>query len=194
MSFRIVGGSAPLRGPVENAIRASYWKHFKARLSAFPPTLAASINSTGAVEAAAGFRFSDQSFFSERYLDIPVEGALRHRLGHVVDRGRIVEICNLIAKQPGCLLQFVVDLIEFIELADADWAVFTATRPLRTILERRGLKMSELARADRTRIAQAPDWGCYYEHDPRVMVVHRGAALGNRRRTASEAVRACAHA
>ena len=194
MSFRIVG-----------AIGATAWAdrecHPRELLEALQgATQRVSADACGqhqfnrSVEAAAGFRFSDQGFFSECYLDIPVEGALRHRLGHVVDRGRVVEICNLIAKQPSCLLQFVADLIEFIELADADWAVFTATRPLRTILERRGLKMSELARADRTRIAQARDWGCYYEHDPRVMVVHRGAALGNRRRTTSEAVRACAHA
>jgi thermostable hemolysin len=183
-----------MRGPVENAIRASYWKHFKARLSAFPPMLAASIDSNGAVEAAAAFRFSEQGFFSECYLDIPVEGALRHRLGHVVDRGRVVEICNLIAKQPSCLMQFVADLIEFIEFVDADWAVFTATRPLRTILERRGLKMSELARADRARIAHPSDWGCYYEHDPRVMAVHRGAVLGSRRRLPGEGIAAYAHA
>ncbi len=184
-----------MRRPVEDAIRATYWKHFEARVAALPATLVASVSSTGVVESAAGFRFSDQGFFSECYLDVPVESALRQRTGRAVDRARIVEVCNLITKQATNLPAFVAGIIEFIELADSDWAVFTATRPLRTILERRGLHMTELVRADRSRVACPSEWGRYYEYDPRVMIVHRGAGLGHCPRSSGEVIpKYCAHA
>ncbi len=184
-----------MRAPVEDAIRAAYWKHFAARLTALPATLVASLSPSGAVESAAGFRFSEHGFFSECYLEAPIELALRDCTGRVVDRRRVVEVCNLISKRPSHLLQFVANIIDFIELAEADWAVFTATHPLRTILERRGLQMKELVRAERDRVPRPSDWGRYYEHDPRVMVVHRGACFALRTRPpGDEMLGYCAHA
>ena len=96
-----------------------------------------------------GIHFGCQGLFSECYLDLPVERILSCRCGRAVRRNRVVEVCNLAATKPGQSLPFVRRVIEFVEMADAEWAIFTATRALRTLLQRGGINMIELARAER---------------------------------------------
>lgn len=182
-NFSVVAPSDHLRARVEHEIRATYWERFQARLARLPSTLIASVSASGIVECAAGVRFSEQDFFSECYLDLPVEIALQCRFGRAVQRHRIVEVCNLAGRKPGRSQSFIADFIEFAELADFDWVIFTATKSLRALLERSGVRMTQLARAERFRVPNPSDWGSYYEHDPRVMAVHRDASPGYRRRS-----------
>lgn len=177
MSFRVVARSDRLRSQIEHEIGLIYQERFAARLTLFPATLVASTSTSGAVMCAAGIRFSDQRFLSECYLDLPAEIVLQNRCGGSVQRHRIVEICHLVAVSPGFSLSFIADIIEFAESAAADWAIFTATKPLRMLLKRSGMTMLELARAERGRVPNPSDWGTYYDHDPRVMAVRRGAAV-----------------
>jgi hypothetical protein len=72
-------------------------------------------------------------------------------------------------------------VVEFVEMADAEWAIFTATRALRALLQRGGLNMIELARAEPSRVKNPNDWGNYYKHDPRVMAVSDGMAFAHTR-------------
>jgi hypothetical protein len=175
MAFAVVSRTSELRGAVEAAIRARYWTDYSALLHAWPATLVAQLGPAGRVECAAGIRFARQILFAEHYLDGPVERALRHRTGNAVERERIVEVCHLVAPQAGSALSFVRRLIDFICAADADWAIFTATRPLRRLLARNHVAMVELACADRGRVPDPGDWGSYFDHDPRVMAVSRHA-------------------
>ena len=194
-NFSVVTPSDHLRARVEDEIRTTYWERFQARLTRLPRTLVASVSTSGIIECAAGVRFSEHDFFSECYLDLPVEIALQHRFGLPVQRSRIIEVCNLAGRKPGRSQSFIASFIEFAESDEFDWVIFTATKSLRALLERGGLRMTQLARAERFRVANPSDWGSYYEHDPRVMSVHRDASPGYRRhRPARAGVAACANA
>ena len=191
----MVTPSDDLRARVEDEIRTTYWERFQARLNRLPRTLVASVSTSGIIECAAGVRFSEHDFFSECYLDLPVEIALQHRFGLPVQRNRIIEVCNLAGRKPGRSQSFIASFIEFAESDEFDWVIFTATKSLRALLERSGLRMTQLGRAERFRVANPSDWGSYYEHDPRVMAVHRDASPGYRRhRPARAGVAACANA
>jgi hypothetical protein len=193
--FSVVTPSDHLRARVEDEIRTTYWERFQARLARLPRTLVASVSTSGIIECAAGVRFSEHDFFSECYLDLPVEIALQHRFGLPVQRSRIIEVCNLAGRKPGRSQSFIASFIEFAESDEFDWVIFTATKSLRALLERSGLRMTQLGRAERFRVANPSDWGSYYEHDPRVMAVHRDASPGYRRhRPARAGAAACANA
>jgi hypothetical protein len=186
MSFRVISLADHVREHVEHLIRTTYWARYEARLPSLPSTLVAAVSTSGAIECAAGLRFSDDNFLSECYLDLPVEIALRLQSGRVVHRRRVVEVCHLVAKRPGHSLSFIADIIDFAESAEVDWAIFTATNSLRAFLERSGLKIAELARGERSRVQNPSDWGSYYEHDPRVLAVHRDTKFAQKRRMPGE--------
>jgi Thermostable hemolysin len=181
VAFIVVTRSDRIRSAVEEEIRKRYWDRFAARLSSFPEVLVAEVRPSGKVECAAGIRFGCRELFSECYLDLPAEHFLSRRFARAVHRDRIIEVCNLAATKSGHSRPFISHLIEFVELAGAEWAVFTATRALRALLQRSGLQMIELARAEQSRVSNPNEWGTYYDQDPRVMAVSRGMASGHRR-------------
>jgi hypothetical protein len=181
MAFIVVQRSDDMRSVVEDEIRRLYLDRFAARLSSFPDTLVAEVDASGIIECAAGIRFGSQKLFSECYLDLPVERILSHRFGRAVHRDRVVEVCTLAATKSGRSHSFIQRIVEFAESADAEWAIFTATRTVRALLQRSGMKMVELARAERSRVNNPSDWGNYYKHDPRVMAVSRDMAFGHKR-------------
>jgi hypothetical protein len=189
VTFRVAALGDPFRARVERLIRTVYWERFAARPAVLPRTLVAKLSVASTVECAAGIRYCHHDFFSEWYLNQPVEVAIRFQTGRTADRSRIIEVCNLVARRPVCSLPFIRNIIEFAEAADMDWAIFTATKPLRVLLERNGLKMVELAHAKRARVSNPEDWGSYYEQDPRVMAVHRDATFTSRRPIAGEPAR-----
>jgi len=194
MSFVLVPRASGVREAVEVAIRQRYWADHAAYLRSFPDMLVAEVNSSGTVECAAGLRFGHQALFSEQYLDLPIELALRRETGRRVERAEVVEICHLVAAQAGRALPFVWQLIEHVRAAEAEWAIFTATRALRHLLRRSGVDMIELARAESSRVSDPGDWGTYFERDPRVMAVSRLAVAGRTRVRAAAAAGVLAHA
>lgn len=177
MRFVLVGRADRMRGPVEDAICRIYRDRYEALLPSFPDLLIAGIDRTGKIECAAGLRSSEGVLFAEHYLDRPVELLLGVKTGQAVQREGIVEVCHLVAPKPGCSLDFVWRLIEFVDTAGTRWAIFTATRSLRVLLGRAGLKMIELAHAQAGRIPDPADWGSYFKHDPRVMAVSSAMAF-----------------
>jgi hypothetical protein len=179
MAFVVVLEKDRMRSSVEDAIRAVYRDRYGARLACFPEVLVAEITPWGTIECAAGLRFGCHRLFLEYYLDIPVELALERRFGRRIDRRRAVEVCHLVASAPKSSLPFVHRIVEYVESEDAEWAVFTATKPLRALLRKERLKMVELAPAQRVRVPNPADWGTYFEHDPRVMAVNRSALFEN---------------
>jgi Thermostable hemolysin len=174
--FVVVPRSDRMRSAVEDAIRTLYWKRYEALLSSFAQTIVAELSPSGSVECAAGIRFGNEAFFSECYLDLPMERLLQDQIGRTVHRDKIVEVSHLAAPCSGRSLTFVKSLIEMLRTRDAEWAIFTATRPLRGLLRRNRLAMIELGCADRSRVPHPESWGHYFKHDPRIMAVsHRTA-------------------
>ncbi len=168
--FEVIPPTHSLRPQVEDAIRTAYRREHDARLGAFPWWLVAETCEEG-VTCAASLRFADDGFFSEAYLDRPVEQAIGHCLGLRADRNALAEVGTLAAPRPGAVGPLVLGIITLLRARGTRWAIFTATARLRTLLRRTGIPLVELAKADPARVAGAESWGGYYRHDPRVMLV-----------------------
>lgn len=166
-----------LRDFVEAAIQRLYGDRYGACLSSFAPTVLAELDERGQVTCAAGVRFGGEKFYFEHYLDRPIETILQARAGAHIERESIVEVCHLAGDGASGSLPFVAKLIQFLRTFDAEWAVFTATKPLRALLQRSRLAMIELATADRSRVPNPSSWGRYFDYDPRIMAVDDRAAL-----------------
>ena len=164
------------RAAVENLIRRIYWTRYRA-IPSFASTIVAELDHTGQVECAAGIRFGEESFFSECYLDRPIEEVLQTRLGQRVRREQMIEVCHLAGANPGGSAPFIETLIDLLRQTDSEWAIFTAIKPLRNLLQRNRLAMVELALADKRRVPDSHNWGSYFEHDPRIMAVSHNTAF-----------------
>ena len=87
MNIIVVQPQHELRSYVERFIADVYRDHYRASLSSFPPDLIAMIEEGGKCICASGLRYDHTGFFSERYLDIPIEQALSQAAGTPVARG-----------------------------------------------------------------------------------------------------------
>jgi hypothetical protein len=110
--------------------------------------------------------------FLEQYLDEPVEAALSRALGRAVPRGLLAEVGNLAGEAPGMGRPLVSTMAAYLDGAEVEWSVFTATRALRAAFLRMGLQLLDLGSADGRRLGgRLSDWGRYYETDPRLTAV-----------------------
>lgn len=174
-----------LRPKAEKFIAKVYEQHYGARITAFPETLVVRVADTNRIECAAGLRFAGDGFFSEAYLDASIDmllSGLRHDL---VPREKIFEVTSLASAAPHLVGSFLRKIIACGEAAGFEWAFFTATEPLKMLLERLGLRLLLLAAAERSRVTNPEAWGSYYALAPRVYGVHRhgiAARLGEQSR------------
>ena len=163
----------PGRPEIEAFIRRVYALRHNAQVDTFPSNLIAVRDVHGDVICAAGLRTAEDGFFSESYLDAPVERILSRLVDKDVDRNEILEISTLVSLAPAKLPRFLARLIAFGEEHRFSWSFFTATRRLRRVVEKVGLAPIYLADADRTRIENSERWGSYYALEPRVYAVTR---------------------
>jgi hypothetical protein len=174
-----------LRPKAEQLIAEVYARHYGARIAAFPDTLVARIAADGRIECAAGLRFAADGFFSEGYLDAPIDLLLSAIRYHSIRREKIFEVTSLASRAPHSVGSFLRKIIACGEAAGFEWSFFTATEQLRALLERLGLPLVQLAEADRSRVENPDAWGSYYTLGPRVYAVHRdsiAACLGDQAR------------
>jgi len=163
-----------LRPAAERLITEVYATHYAARISAFPDTLITLVGADGStVRCAAGLRFAVEGFFSEAYLDAPAEAVLSALRHAPVPREKIFEVTSLASRAPHLVGGFVRRIIARGEAAGFDWAFFTATAPLKALLEGMSLNLTALADADSARVPNPGMWGSYYAFAPRVYAVHR---------------------
>jgi len=124
------------------------------------------------ISAVAGVRpAAHQPLFLEQYLGEPVEIALSRMTGSPEDRGRIVEVGNLVATQSGASSLLFLLLTAVLHRSNYDWVVFTGTPIVIKGLERLGFKLDRLCDADPARLktSDLADWGSYYENRPVVV-------------------------
>jgi len=162
------------RRAIEGLIRDIYALEYGATISGFPPLLFAMIDDDGRPVCATGLRFSSDGFFSECYLNAPIEQVLKNRTGLSADRDDIFEVSTLVSRTPRLAGRFLVQIAKFGESAGFDWAFFTATGHLQGLLKRLSLPLMEIASADRQRVIEPDRWGTYYDTSPRVYAVHHG--------------------
>ena len=166
----VIGQRHPDRNIVEDLIRSAYEREYGAKIPHFPQCLVAQ-RTDGILRCAASLRFSHDGFFSENYLDDPIETAIGKVVGRVPSRRALVEVGSLASNHPCDLMGFVRQIIEEARSQGMEWAFFTATARLRIFLRRSGLPLIELGSASADKLAQADKWGSYYLHAPRVMLV-----------------------
>ena len=164
-----------LRPATERLIAEVYALHHAARVRVFPATLIAMVSSRDELLCAAGLRFAADGFFSECYLDAPVDEVLSAVWCERVGREQIFEVTSLASRSPHIVGSFLRKIVAWGKAAGFEWAFFTATTPLKGLLERIGLPLMPLAVADSARVAHPDDWGSYYELSPSVCAVHREA-------------------
>ena len=103
-------------------------------------------------------------------------------------RELVFEVTSLVSRAPHVVGSFLRKIIGCGEAGGFEWAFFTATAPLKALLERIGLPLVPLAIADRARVANPESWGTYYQLAPTVYAVHRdlvGACMGREMRVAA---------
>jgi hypothetical protein len=190
VAFRFVPESDRLRPPVEAHVRAIYGRTYGAVIRKFPRLMVADVDETGVVRCAAGLRRAADGFFSECYLDSPLESQLGRLAAAAVGRNRIIEVTSLASGSACASARLIGDIVEYARLIGTDWAVFTITPRLKRLLCRIGLPVAVLGPADESRVANPADWGRYYETGPLVAAMQDPgpATLTLSRRSACAAV------
>ncbi|GAB3092551.1 hypothetical protein G8770_05455 [Aestuariicella hydrocarbonica] len=183
-SFALQGPCDPHRVITEQYIARQYHRVYEANIQAFLPLLltmsaprseaeAAPEASDHQLLAAAGLRpASAPRLFLESYLELPVEQAIAQAARIPVSRNSVIEIGNLVSTQRGGSLQLFLVMAAALQQAGFSWLVFTATPQVEKLVKRLHAQPMFLAPADACKVAgSAGEWGRYYQHCPRVMVV-----------------------
>jgi Thermostable hemolysin len=161
----------PLRASVEACIRSVYERAFAARNPPFADTLIALLDDVDQPLCAAGLRTAADGFFSEIYLDDPIERVLSQRLGQPVRRPTVFEVTTLASRSSQDSAGFIRTLASVGEKAGFGWCFFTASTRLRSLLQQLGIAVIELSHAKPDRLPDADSWGNYYAHSPKVCAV-----------------------
>jgi Thermostable hemolysin len=161
----------PRRHAAEEFIKKIYAARYGARLETFPSRIIALLDNRDEILCAAGLRFSDDGFFSECYLDTPIEDAVSAISARTVNRRAIFEVTTLASRAPLATAEFIAEIGAFGERAGFEWSFFTLTRRLHLMVARLGIALTHLGEADRRRIADSERWGTYYAAQPKVFAV-----------------------
>jgi Thermostable hemolysin len=167
----VIREADPLRGVAETFIRDVYATEYGAQLQSFPSRIFALLSDRGEIACAAGVRFQDDGFFSERYLDSPIEQALAVASRRTIARAEIFEVTTFASRAPRATAGFIESVGRFGEANGFVWSFFTLTRRLHKLVERLGHPLTHLADADHRRIPDHERWGSYYASEPKVFAI-----------------------
>ena len=161
----------PRRQPAEDFIKKIYAARYGARLETFPSRIFVLLDDRDEILCAAGLRFFEDGFFSERYLDTPIENAVSAISARPANRNTIFEVTTLASRAPRATTEFIAEIGGFGEKAGFEWSFFTLTRRLHLLVRRLGIPLTYLGEADRRRMADSERWGTYYASEPKVYAV-----------------------
>jgi hypothetical protein len=159
------------RHSAEEFIKNTYAARYGAKLEAFPSRIITLLNHRDDILCAAGLRFLDDGFFSECYLDAPIEDVVSAISARAVNRSSIFEVTTLTSRAPLVTAEFIAEIGIFGERAGFEWSFFTLTRRLHLMISRLGIDPVFLGEADRRRVADSKRWGTYYACRPKVYAV-----------------------
>jgi hypothetical protein len=160
-----------LRDQSETFIRNVYAAEYGALLQTFPSRIFTLLNDRGEIVCAAGFRSQGDGFFSERYLDSPIEQTLGAVSKRTIARSEIFEVTTFASRMPRATVGFIEAIRGFGEANGFLWSFFTLTRRLHRLVERLGHPLTHLADADYRRISDHERWGTYYASEPKVFAI-----------------------
>ncbi len=165
------GKSDQGRRAVEQQIQNAYAKSFDAHVSHFMPTLISAGIANTPPHLNFGLRCAaDQTLFLENYLQAPVEQVLSSTVRSQISRKCIAEIGNLTFDHTENLQQDLMSIASYCQQQGYRYVVCTATRALRLLFLRAGMKPVLLGQATQ---GDAPKdgshWGGYYETAPQII-------------------------
>ena len=179
----IIKDGDALRDVAETFIRNVYADEYGAQLQTFPSRIFALLNEDDEIVCAAGMRLQDDGFFSERYLDSPIEIVLGTASKRAIARDEIFEVTTLASRAPRSTAGFIESVGRFGLANGFVWSFFTLTRRLHRLVERLGHPLMHLADADYRRIPDYERWGTYYASEPKVFgIAHPRLALHSKDR------------
>lgn len=147
-------------------IETHFRKIYDARISLPPVELAVIVSDDGRILGAAGVRDHAQGFFSQVYLDKPVDRVLSGLTGRPVAADEIFEVVSMACPQSRATLPLIEAITEEGRRRGKGWGLFTATGPLMRLLTRTGVPLVALSPARPERLAHADQWGSYYATSP----------------------------
>lgn len=165
------GPGDPGRADAEDFVRHAFFRTHGARIHTFMPTLLVLAEPGGPPEGVAGIRPADAgALYLERYLDEPIEDRIRRHTGVRADRSAIVELGNFACRDSRVARMFMTLLPACLLGRGLSWIAFTATVPVRRILQSLGARTYDLGSADGACARDGvDDWGRYYTHQPRIL-------------------------
>lgn len=137
-----------------------------ARITVERLDLAVVTGADGQIIAAAGMRCAEDGFFSQVYLDAPVERVLSGLGRGPVTADEIIEVVSLAASRPVATMPLIEAVTAEGRRRGKSWGVFTATGRLVAMLARTGSPLERLAPARPERVADPARWGSYYASEP----------------------------
>ena len=151
--FCLYSSPAPERAAAEAYVADCFARAYGAEVTEFAPHLLA-VRCAGQISGVAGIRPADQSLFSERYLDEPVDSLLGDLYGRRVSRAEVFELSNLAALRPGvCQLMYMV-MAAFLYRAGFRYVVFAGTAQVERTVRKMSFAVTPLAPADPARLGE----------------------------------------
>jgi hypothetical protein len=147
-------------------IARSYRTAFSADTSIRPSRLVITTARTGAVACATSIRCCEEAFFSQQYLDMPVEELLSLQTGLEVAPHAILEVGGLACSTPFAAYPTLQAVFQWGRERGIGWGLFTATAEVRRLIQRAKITPLMLSRAEASRVQDPDQWGDYYAHDP----------------------------
>jgi hypothetical protein len=169
------------RNEFETFIRQGFQRKHGAFVHSFMPLLLGLRDAAGELVGVAGYRPANaQRLYLEQYLPHPIEYFIATRKPSLgVRRRDVAEVGNFACRDFSTAMDLIGLLTDFLLARQHRWVVFTATRTVRGIMRHLGVTLTELAPAEKSRIAMTQDdWGSYYSSDPRVMLGYVPAYRG----------------
>jgi hypothetical protein len=147
-------------------IKSVYRQAHQAEIADFAPEIVVATNPDGAIICAAGLRTAGDGFFSEAYLDEPINETLSFIADEEVRADEVIEVVTLASSRTCAALPMLDAITSEGRRRGMRFGFFTATSRLRSILQRAGLPLIPLAPARHGRIVNASSWGRYYRTNP----------------------------
>ncbi len=166
MRVEFITGNCAARQEAQNHISRVYHDVYGASLTSFAPLLVTARNVHGEIVCAAGVRTAKDGFFSDTYLGSDFGKALIGPDNTTVPLTQVMEVVSLASTTPFPVLPMLDTVISWGRTQGMTCGVFTATAPLRRLLQRTGLAYIALCPADKVQVADPKSWGRYYDQDP----------------------------
>ncbi len=162
-----------------------YERAFEAHIRVEPARFAVIVSDAGQVVGAASIRTSKEGFFSQAYLDQPIEKVLSSASGVNISASEIIEVGALSVTSPLMVYRMLRLIFNWAEVHGCPWGVFTTTAKIRSLMARGKMAPVVLAKADASRVVHPEIWGHYYNEDPWVCMFHHepGAIYSAKDRT-----------